>query len=187
LQFSQPSQLSIMTGAIFSFNEMLVLCTCVLCICFLALLIAGCMVLWCMALCCCCYYYMAGCWWLAATTTWEAVNYFVCVCNSKILGGGVSNRFLNCTPSGVVAISVFKMINYLRLSSCRTNQQPRSYQKIEGPAWSPTSYSNSMSTLRDTRDALSDITNIAGMISHCIYSTLGVSCWFPTHVQTRTI
>jgi hypothetical protein len=30
-----------------------------------------------------------------------------------------------------------------------------------------------MSTQRDTRDALSDITNIAGMISHCIYITLG--------------
>jgi hypothetical protein len=123
-----------------------------------------------------CYYYLRS-----------SQLFFVRVCNSRILGGGVSNRFLNCTPSGVVAISVFKMINYLQLSSCRTNQQPRSYQKIEGPAWSPISYSNSMSTQRDTRDALSDITNIAGMISHCIYITLGVSYWFPTHVQTRTI
>jgi hypothetical protein len=38
-------------------------------------------------------------------------------------------RSAKCLPADV-AISVFKMINYLRLlSSCRTNQQPRFYQK----------------------------------------------------------
>ena len=45
-----------------------------------------------------------------------------------------------------------------------------------------------MSTPRDTHDALSDTTNIRGMLSICMYAAFFMMpYWYPIYVQTLTI